>query len=65
MKRATLVLDELLKEATRVAGGKTCSGTVNLAIEDAVEFEEIVTCLPVIKEVLQGFREGRPRPSGL
>jgi predicted nucleic acid-binding protein len=28
-------------------------------IEDAVEFEEIVTCLPVIQEVLQGFREER------
>ena len=28
-----------------------------MRIEDAVEFEEIVTCLPVIQEVLQGFRE--------
>lgn len=28
-------------------------------IEDAVEFDEIVTCLPVIQEVLQGFREER------
>ena len=28
-------------------------------IEDAIEFEEIVTCLPVIQEVLQGFREER------
>jgi predicted nucleic acid-binding protein len=26
-------------------------------IEDAVEFDEIATCLPVIQEVLQGFRE--------
>ena len=28
-------------------------------IEDAVEFDEIVTCLPVIEEILQGFREER------
>ena len=28
-------------------------------IEDAVEFDEIVTCLPVIQEILQGFREER------
>lgn len=28
-------------------------------IEDAVDFDEIVTCLPVIQEVLQGFREER------
>jgi hypothetical protein len=26
-------------------------------IEEAVEFDEIITCLPVIQEVLQGFRE--------
>ena len=28
-------------------------------IETAVDFEEIATCLPVIQEVLQGFREER------
>lgn len=28
-------------------------------IEDAIEFDEIATCLPVIQEVLQGFREER------
>ena len=28
-------------------------------MEDALEFDEIVTCLPVIQEVLQGFREER------
>jgi predicted nucleic acid-binding protein len=28
-------------------------------IEDAIEFEEIVTCLPVIQEVLLGFRDER------
>ncbi len=28
-------------------------------IEDAIEFDEIVTCLPVIQEILQGFREER------
>ena len=26
-----------------------------LVIEDVVEFDEIVTCLPVVQEVLQGF----------
>ncbi len=26
-------------------------------LESAVEFDEIVTCLPVIQEVLQGFRD--------
>ena len=30
-----------------------------LRIESVVEFGEIVTCLPVIQEVLQGFREER------
>lgn len=28
-------------------------------IEDAIEFDEIITCLPVIQEILQGFREER------
>ena len=28
-----------------------------LTIESVVELEEIVTCLPVIQEVLQGFRD--------
>jgi len=27
-----------------------------LALEEVVHFDEIVTCLPVIQEVLQGFR---------
>jgi Arc/MetJ family transcription regulator len=37
MKRTNLVLDEqLLKEATRLAGVKTYSGTVNLALKDFV-----------------------------
>ena len=31
----------------------------SLRIEGVLEFEEIVTCLPVIQEVLQGFREER------
>jgi len=30
-----------------------------LKLEEVVEFEEVVTCLPVIQEVLQGFREER------
>jgi predicted nucleic acid-binding protein len=28
-------------------------------VEQAVDFEDIVTCLPVIQEVLQGFRDER------
>ena len=28
-----------------------------LLIESVVEFDEIVTCLPVVQEVLQGFRD--------
>jgi predicted nucleic acid-binding protein len=28
-------------------------------IEDALEFDEIITCLPVIQEILLGFREER------
>jgi predicted nucleic acid-binding protein len=30
-----------------------------LALESVVAFDDIVTCLPVIQEVLQGFREER------
>ena len=37
MKRTNLVLDEeLLEEATRLTGGKTYSGTANLAIRDLI-----------------------------
>ena len=28
-------------------------------LEDSISFDDIVTCLPVIQEVLQGFREER------
>lgn len=28
-------------------------------LENVVEFEEVVTCLPVMQEVLQGFRDER------
>ena len=31
-----------------------------LDLEAAVDFDEIVTCLPVVQEVLQGFREEEP-----
>lgn len=30
-----------------------------LRLDEVVDFDEIVTCLPVIQEVLQGFREQR------
>lgn len=30
-----------------------------LVLTDVVELDEVVTCLPVIQEVLQGFREER------
>ena len=37
MKRTNLVLDEqILEEATRLAGGRTYSGTVNMALRDFV-----------------------------
>ena len=28
-------------------------------LEDSISFDDIVTCLPVVQEVLQGFREER------
>ena len=28
-----------------------------LALEDIVDFDDVVTCLPVIQEVIQGFRD--------
>jgi predicted nucleic acid-binding protein len=34
-------------------------GRNSLRLEEVVEFDQIVTCLPVIQEVLQGFREER------
>ena len=30
-----------------------------LRLESVVEFDEVVTCLPVVQEVLQGFRDER------
>ena len=30
-----------------------------LRIEDHVDFDDVVTCLPVVQEVLQGFRDER------
>ena len=29
------------------------------ALDEAVDFDEVVTCLPVVEEVIQGFREER------
>jgi predicted nucleic acid-binding protein len=29
-------------------------------LEALVDFEEVVTCLPIVREVLQGFRDERP-----
>lgn len=34
-------------------------GRNSMRLEEVVEFDQIVTCLPVIQEVLQGFREER------
>lgn len=31
-----------------------------LALEDHVDLDEVVTCLPVVQEVLQGFRDEAP-----
>jgi len=30
-----------------------------LRLEDLLDFDEVVTCLPVVQEVLQGFRDER------
>ena len=30
-----------------------------LRLEEVVDFEDIVTCLPIVQEVLQGFRDPR------
>jgi predicted nucleic acid-binding protein len=30
-----------------------------LRIDDVVDFDDVVTCLPVVQEVLQGFRDER------
>ena len=35
----------------------TFRGRQPLRIQDVVDFDDIATCLPVIQEVLQGFRE--------
>jgi len=32
---------------------------IPLSLEDFIDFDEIVTCWPVIQEVLQGFRDER------
>jgi predicted nucleic acid-binding protein len=37
----------------------TFRGRNPLDLEDVLEFDEVVTCLPVVQEVLQGFREER------
>lgn len=31
-----------------------------IRLEEVVEFDDIVTCLPVVQEVLQGFRDEQP-----
>jgi predicted nucleic acid-binding protein len=31
----------------------------DVRLEDEVDFDEVVTCLPVVQEVLQGFRDER------
>jgi predicted nucleic acid-binding protein len=30
-----------------------------LTLEEVVEFDDVVTCLPIVQEVLQGFRDER------
>jgi predicted nucleic acid-binding protein len=32
---------------------------VGIVLDEVVEFDEVVTCLPVVQEVLQGFRDER------
>ena len=38
---------------------ETFRTTPRIRIDDVVDFDDIVTCLPVVQEVLQGFRDER------
>jgi Arc/MetJ family transcription regulator len=68
MKRTNLVLDEkMLEEATRLAGNRTYSGTVNLALRDFVRRARARRILELAGTGLwQGelgeMRQDRPQP---
>ena len=38
---------------------ETFRTTPRIRLDDVVDFDDIVTCLPVVQEVLQGFRDER------
>ena len=38
---------------------ETFRTTPRIRIDDVIDFDDIVTCLPVVQEVLQGFRDER------
>lgn len=55
---------QLLDEVVRVSGEKTCSAAVWVAvlrrrdpidIDTLVDFGDVVTCPPIVQEVLQGI----------
>ena len=66
MKRTNLVLDEeLLEEATRIAGQKTYSGTVNFALHELIRLQKLRGLQELIGSgIWQGdlaeMREDRP-----
>lgn len=65
MKRTNLVLDrDLLEQATRVAGAKTYSETVNLALKEMVRKHKLQTLVDLFGRVkwhgnLSEMREDR------
>ena len=68
MKRTNLVLDEqVLEEATRLAGNRTYSGTVNLALRDFVRRARARRILDLAgsglwEGELGEMRQDRPQP---
>ena len=68
MKRTNLVLDEqVLEEATRLAGNRTYSGTVNLALRDFVRRARARRILELAgsglwEGELGEMRQDRPQP---
>jgi len=68
MKRTNLVLDEqVLEEATRLAGNRTYSGTVNLALRDFVRRARARRILELAgsglwQAELGKMRQDRPQP---
>jgi hypothetical protein len=68
MKRTSLVLEELLAQATRVLGAKTYSVAVNTALKEVIRMRKVQS-IPdffgsgIWQGDLSGMREDRPRPA--